>query len=177
MGLEWKLPNWHVSVLPLWWSFCLVRILSNGAVLPAPTGQPWERGFKSLLGPSFMLLPLPSRFCKQVRDYGMQKQQPEVLPIYAKMLCTKGAIQASHKFTLILCWEFFCLWLWTPWQPGSATLPVNPAFCDLGTEQGGIWLAGKLWSRKKTPSTELAGIRQMSNKKFSSAPTTNKWWT
>jgi len=50
-----------------------------------------------------MPLLLPSQFCEQVRDRGVQKHQPEALPIYSEMLGTKGEIQARQKFTLILC--------------------------------------------------------------------------
>lgn len=62
---------------------------------------------EKLVGIFLTLLPLPSQFCKQVRDYGVQKHQPEVFPIYSKMLGTKGEIQGSQEFTLILCREVF----------------------------------------------------------------------
>lgn len=45
-----------------------------------------------------MLLPLPSQLCKQVRDYGVQNHQPELLPIYSKMLGMKGETQVRQKF-------------------------------------------------------------------------------
>lgn len=123
-GSGGKLPNSTATGE----SFCLGHTLSNcTALFCSRTGQLRKR-IQNLIGIFLMLL--SSQFCKQVRDCGMQKPSTEVLLIYSKMLGIKGEVQTSQKFTLILCWLFlfFCLWLWTLWQPGLATLPVNPAF-------------------------------------------------
>lgn len=106
MGSEWKLPNWHVR--PATVVVLLSRSYSQQLRCPFCSYRTalGER-IQKLVGIFLMLLPLPSQFCKQVRDYGVQKHQPEVLPIYSKMLGTKREIQASQKFTLILCWGFF----------------------------------------------------------------------
>lgn len=171
IGSEQKLPkslccHWGV-LLPCSLSNCIALFCSNR------TAQ-GER-IQNLIGIFLLLLSLSSQFCKQVMDL-VAKTPIEMLFIYSKMLGIKGEIQTSQKFTLILCWLFLCAWLWTLWQPGLATLPVNPAFCDLDRVQGGTWLSGKLWMRQ-TPSTELTGMRQTSKKMSSSATTPTKQWS
>lgn len=83
-----------MSAVPLWWSFRLARTLSNCAALSAATAL-GER-IQKLVGTLPVLLLLPFQFCKQVKDYRLQKYQPEGLPIYSELLGTKGEIQASQ---------------------------------------------------------------------------------
>lgn len=163
------LPNWCAFTLPPRWSFCLAHMLT---ALSAPTGQQWK---KKLAGIFLLLLPFPPLFCRQVQDYWVQKHQPQMPSIYSKMLGMKGETQTSQKFTQILCWEFFFFfpqWLWAQWQPGSTALQ---SVLYLWPGKGTRWhLTGKLLSRRQTPSVQLAGMRQTSNKMLSSATTPTK---
>lgn len=155
MGSEGKLPNWQVSAVPLWWSFHLARTLSNCAALSAATAL-GER-IQKLVGTLLVLLLSPSQFCKQVRDYGVQKHQHKGLPIYSKLFGTKGEIQASQKFTLILCREVFLLMTLNPMTAWVCNLT---SWAQIGWPgQGTRWnLSGRIWKRP-TPLTELTGMR------------------